>query len=338
LKGIIRIIFIAVLTIVLLVLFLRNSDASQVMAVVRSTNPLWLLVGFAANFLALVARAERWRTILNPADPPGFYPTFFSTALGFMSSALLPVRAGDVIRPALLSRRTSIRFSTAFGTVVTERVLDLFSILLLFLSFVVMTMSDPSSIPRGRLVALQSGAVVAGGILTAALVLVIGLHFFHGFVRRAHEWLSRFLPQRIRASWMRFFDSFVASLGIVRNRPAFLKVVLLTATIWTGLTAQYYFVLLAMRHPLPFSATFLISGAAIVGLAIPTPGGVGGFHKAAQIVLTGFYGLTVSASVAVALAFHLVGTAPVIVTGLVLFLRERLSWRQLARIGEKPEE
>jgi uncharacterized membrane protein YbhN (UPF0104 family) len=76
----------------------------------------------------------------------------------------------------------------------------------------------------------------------------------------------------------------------------------------------------------------------IVGMMIPTPGGVGGFHKVCQVALIQFYAFGIDDSVALALVLHIVGTAPVVVAGLALFVKEGLSWGQLARIGETREE
>ena len=87
--------------------------------------------------------------------------------------------------------------------------------------------------------------------------------------------------------------------------------------------------LVANRHPLPFDASFFISGLTTLGMIIPTPGGVGGFHKACQLVLTTFYGFDIDTSVAVALWFHVVGTLPVVLAGLVLFAREGLRWKDV---------
>ena len=331
-------ILVALLTVALLVLFLRNSDLRRVGALIRSTNVGWLAVALLCNFTALVCRAERWRTILNPSSRPPFYTTFFSTALGFMASAVLPIRAGDVIRPALLSRRTGIRFSTALGTVLTERVLDLISILSLFSLFVLSTILAPGRMALGRVLFIKSIGFVAMSILVVMVCFVVSLYFFHGFVRKMHSALGKLLPERVRSGWMAFFDSFVASLSIARNRGALARVLLLTATIWTCLTSQFFFVMLALRHPLPFMASFFVTGMVILGFAIPTPGGVGGFHKVCQIVLTSFYQLDLDVSVAVALVFHAVGTAPVILTGMYLLVHEGLTLRQLARIGENPEE
>ena len=339
-KRILHLSIIVVLTVVFLFLFFRNSDAGRVWSLVRSAHVGWLLCGFAANFLALVCRAERWRTILDPDHRPAFYPTFFATALGFMTSTILPIRAGDVVRPALLARRTNIRFSAALGTVLTERVLDLMSILTLFLIFVGTSgrhfATDPST--SRHFVYIKTAAIAAGAGVILLGGFVVALFFSREFVRRVHGRLARLLPVRFHDSWMNFFDSFVASLDIASHPTALVRVVLTTAAIWIFLCSQFFFVVQALGHPLPFTSSFFVTGMTIVGLMIPTPGGVGGFHKACQIALTNFYGFSIDSSVAVALLFHLVGVLPVIVTGTILFLREGLSWKQLSRISENRQE
>ena len=129
------------------------------------------------------------------------------------------------------------------------------------------------------------------------------------------------------------FDSFAGSLDLVRRPAALAKVILFTALIWLALQSQFWFVVKGLHHPLPFDASFFVGGVTTIGLAIPTPGGVGGFHKACQIVLTKFYGFDIDSSVAVALCFHAVGTIPVLLTGLLLFLREGLRWKDVTVAG-----
>lgn len=337
-KNIFRAVLIAALTILLLVLFFRNSDLANVWTLIRSTSIHWLLLGVAANVCALVCRAERWRTLVDPENPPPYYATFFATAIGFMSSAVLPVRAGDVIRPALLKRRANVRFSQGLGTVLTERVLDLLSILTLFLAFVAISVLRPGEFTPGEIVFIKSAGTIAGVLFAGMTSFIVAIYFFHGFVRRMHLWLGRYLPRRIADAWVSLFDAFVASLAIARNGRALRHVLLMTAIIWITLTSQFIFVTYALDRPIPPQSSFFITGMTILGMAIPTPGGVGGFHKMCQIVLTRFYNFDIDTSVAVAIIFHIVGTAPVIVVGLLLFMREGLTWRQLARIGEKGEE
>jgi len=326
--------------VLLLYFFLRNSDPAEVLDQLRTLDPVWLIIALLTNFSALMCRAARWRIILRPADPPKFYPTFFATAVGFMSSALLPIRAGDVIRPALLSRRTDIRFSSALGTVVIEKLLDTTTLLLLFITFVATVgrrfFDDPRIGSKANVVmTLGTGAAV---LLTVLISIVLFLLVLRERAREMIERLTRRFPLRFRSGAMSFYESFLRAFKLARDRRAFARVLLLTAMIWFCLTAQFYFVTLAMRKPLPFSASVLVTGFSILGMMIPTPGGVGGFHKACQIVLTNFYLFTISASVATAVIFHIVGTLPVLITGSVLLLREGVSFAQLARIGEKVEE
>jgi glycosyltransferase 2 family protein len=332
LKRILQIAFIAALTVFFLWLFLRNADLPQVGRILGAASYGWVLVGFIANASALVLRTLRWRIILDPDDPPPFSATFFANAVGFMASIVLPIRASDVARPALLARRTSHRFSGAIATVLTERVLDLTSILTMFVIFAVLRWNefshDPSTIKWFYIV--RAGAIASAVLLVALAILMIGLSFFRGSVRRLHEKLGRLLPERFRNAWMHFFDTFTETLKITQNGRAFAKVVLCTMGVWLCLTSQFWFATKAVHQPLPYDASFFVTGVTTVGLAIPTPGGIGGFHKACQLVLTRFYQFSIDASVAVAVLFHVIGTLPVLTTGLFLFAREGFRWKDVA--------
>ena len=328
------------LAVLLLLFFFRNSDPSRIWAHLRGTNLGWFALGLLSNTCALFCRVERWRTVLSHETKPPFYDTFFATTLGFMSSALLPVRAGEVIRPALLSRRTNFRFSTALGTVVIEKLLDLMAIMSLFAIFVFTSGQHFADNPRyaARFAVIRGIGIVAAMAVTFILGFLFAVYFFHMPMRNIHSAIARILPSRVRPSWMRVFDSFVKSLALVRTRAKGIKIVLLTAAVWFFLCSQFVLVARAVHHPLPFTASFFVTGMTILGLMVPTPGGIGGFHKACQIALTGFYGFDVDSSIALAVIFHIVGTAPVVLIGTFLAMKEGLGISQLTRIGEKTEE
>lgn len=330
-RRILQVTSISLLTIFFLALFLWNSNLHDVWRIMTSTNPWWLASAFVVNWLALVFRSVRWRVLLGgSSEPPAFYPTFFANTTGYMLSTILPIRAGDVARPALLARRTNVRFAEALGTVLTERVLDLFSILGIFIWFCILrwnTFPDERNVVHG-------GAIGSIAILAALTLFVVGLYFHGGIVRRLHEKIGRILPKRFREPWMKFFDAFAKTLAITKRPRDFFTVIFATAAVWVCLTAQYWLVFIAMHRPLPYDATFFISGVTTIGVAIPTPGGVGGFHKLCQWALTSFYGFDIDSSVAIALILHLVGSVPVVVTGLALFAREGLRWRDLTHAAE----
>lgn len=337
-RKLLRVLLIAAVTLLLLALFLRNSDPAAVFQVIRATKVPWLLAALLTNFCALLFRTARWRAILTAStgSPPPLYDTFLSTAIGFFSSAVLPIRAGDVVRPALLSRRTGIRFANALATVVSERLIDLMAVLsmVVFFSLTEGRKLSANPVTARKALLIHSGATMAGIALASVITLLVILYFFRGAARKLQVRVSGILPKRFRRGWIAFFDSLGSVIELLARPLLLARVLFFTAGIWACLTGQFILVLYASGHPLPYLASFLVTGMTILGLWIPTPGGVGGFHKAAQMALTNFYGFNVSASVAVAIVFHLVGTLPVVITGFALFAREGMSVKQLARIGE----
>jgi hypothetical protein len=340
LKRILQIGSIAALTIFFLALFLWKSDLSDVARKLKAVNGWWLMVAFLVNFSALVFRTARWRVILHHDPPPAFYPTFFANSVGFMLATIFPGlgATSSVARPGLLARRTSVSFPEALGTVMTERVLDLFSILILFVYFGVVRWHEFSTNPKtaAAFYIVKAGIVGSAVILTALTLLILGMLFLRETIRKAHAFVGRIVPGRFRDAWMRFFDSFAVSLDLFRHPVRLTQTVFYTACVWLALQSQFLFVVLAMHRPLPFDSSFFVGGVTTLGLAIPTPGGIGGFHKACQIVLTKFYGFDLDSSVAVAVVFHAVGTVPVLVTGLLLFAHEGLRWKDVTKADETP--
>jgi glycosyltransferase 2 family protein len=334
LKRILQVALIVALTIFLLWLFLRNADFRSVWAILRSASPAWLALAVLANLMGLVFRTVRWRILLDRDGPPPFYATLFANSVGYMLSTMLPIRAADVTRPALLSWRTPRRFSGVLGTVLMERILDLGSLLLLFGYFTIRRWSEYADDPRTAALwnfVVRPSAVTASLLVALLITLLTAVYVFGARLRRVHAWLSRFLPARFRDSWMHFFDSFVETTEILKRRRAFARVLLSTGAIWFCLTSQVVFAAIALDRPLTYDAVFFLTAASMLGFAVPTPGGIGGMHKVAQFVLTRFYGFDIDSSVAAAVLFHLVGTLPVITVGLVLFLREGLKWKDVTR-------
>ena len=332
-KRILQIAAVVALTVFFLWLFLKNANLRDVGQILRRAEPGWIFIGFAVNVTALLLRTVRWQTLLDPDDPPPFYATFFANTVGYMLSNILPIRAADVARPVLLARRTTHRVSGALGTVLTERMLDLTSILGLFVYFAFRRWNEFSHNPdiTAWLYIVRGGAIASVVILAGLGTLILGMMYFRATIRRAHEWLGRLLPQRFRSSWMHFFDTFTDTLRIVKNKAAFAKVLLCTMGIWACLTSQFWFAAKSLHRAVPFDASFFITGVTTVGAAIPTPGAIGGFHKACQLVLTHFYAFDVDTSVAVAVLFHLIGTLPVLILGFALAGREGIRLKDVTR-------
>jgi uncharacterized membrane protein YbhN (UPF0104 family) len=62
----------------------------------------------------------------------------------------------------------------------------------------------------------------------------------------------------------------------------------------------------------------------VVGVAVPTPGGVGGFHEAYRIGATGFFGADNDTAVGAAIVLHAINIVPVVIAGLIFAVQDGL--------------
>ena len=103
-------------TAVCLYFALRGVDWSEIRVVLGRTNYGWVAVMAGMSVLAVYLRALRWGVLLEPVARVGMRPLFSATAVGFLANILLPLRAGEVIRPVLLGRETGVRTQRREGT------------------------------------------------------------------------------------------------------------------------------------------------------------------------------------------------------------------------------
>src|SRR5262249_37515115 len=83
----------------------RGTDWGGVAAVFAGGHPLWILASFVVSWATFYIRVQRWRVLLRPVGEVAFGPALSATVIGFGASAVLPLRLGELVRPALLSRR-----------------------------------------------------------------------------------------------------------------------------------------------------------------------------------------------------------------------------------------
>jgi uncharacterized membrane protein YbhN (UPF0104 family) len=75
-------------------------------------------------------------------------------------------------------------------------------------------------------------------------------------------------------------------------------------------------------------------------VAMPTPGGVGGYHAMFQLGVTAFFGAPNDAAVGAALVAHALSFLPVVLLGIVFMAQDGLSLsslQQLAGVARQEE-
>ena len=326
-RGYLRTLIVIGLTVALMGFFLRSANLASVWSEIRHARLDLLTAALGAIFVSFMVRVDRWRRLLAPIGQVGFGPAARATAIGFTVTALLPGRLGEILRPYLLARGEQLSASAALATVVLERLLDLLAVVLLLGVFLLCFGGDLPQAESQVLVALKAGGLVAAVGATAVLALFVTAtgapERMAGVVGR----LERLLPHRIGAKVCRFVTRFSAGLGIARQPGRFGGAFALSFPLWLCVAASAWFVCRAFGIALPPGGSLLVMVLMVLGVAVPTPGGVGGFHAAFQVAVTGFYGAPVDAAVGAALVLHALSFGPVTLVGIVWMARDGLTFR-----------
>lgn len=94
----------------------------------------WLIIpALALLLLSHYLRALRWKILMEPlGHHPSTFNVFASVMVGYLVNAGVP-RLGEVVKCTMLSKYEKIRVDKLVGTIVTERAIDMVSLLVIFI-------------------------------------------------------------------------------------------------------------------------------------------------------------------------------------------------------------
>jgi hypothetical protein len=264
----------------------RGIELAVLLRSVRSASLPLLGLLFASSIAHLCLRSWRWGTLLDPVCPRAelaYRERLSATAIGNMA-LVLPGRVGEVLRPAVLSRRIGIPFGTTLATVGVERVvLDL----LVILTFGALALLLPSR---------WSGIGTAANAETLAVVRSSGLLLFAGALgglavaaivarRRAAveallERLAATARKRPLVAALRWLTTLLPGLAAFSTARGILKLGLESLIIWSVIAAGIHAGIVACGVELAPLATLILVPVLAAGIAVPTPAGTGSYHAA----------------------------------------------------------
>jgi glycosyltransferase 2 family protein len=313
----------------LIAIFLRNADLARVWRAVQSARVDLLLFACGLTVLTYLVRAERWQCLLAPLGRTRFWVAFRTTVIGFAASFVLPARAGEVLRPYLLAKQEQLPPTAAFATIIVERMLDLVAVLtLLAIFFVGFTRGEAAAAPRLYQAVLWGALAIAPvgiGILGAMFVMAGHPERLHALVLR----IERVLPARVARAVAGFTKTFAEGLAVVRHPSRLAYATLWSIVLWIVIAAQVWAVARAFDIQLPFGGSFLITAMLVVGVSLPTPGGVGGTHEAFRLGVTSFYGADNDAAIGAAILQHAVNFVLVTLLGFWFLARDGVNISRL---------
>ncbi len=307
-------------------------DWGEATRVMLNARPLWLLSGLAFESLHMLMRAERWGVLLSHTKSGISRKNLLSLTLVKYVVNIIPPRVGEVAASLLLARKEKIPAPSVIAASVFERILDMMTVVVLFGFYLVFfaQLYLPNS-ERGEEIIL---AVRRHSILVFVLLsLGIGILLL---LLRSSRWYG-WIPGPIRRLVLSFVDGFRA----LHSGRAVAKVLVLSVAIWLAITAQLWCFTLAYLSDFPFRGTLLVMALTVIGVAIPTPGGVGGFQFFMNLALVHFFADYLSAhdphsqAAGISNGCYILSMVPVLAVGLWFLNREGMTFGSLAQMARK---
>ncbi len=171
----------------LLYLAFRRQDLPALAKVLGEANYWWAAAIGAISVLNHLSRAARWGLLLQPlGHKPPLMRCFEALMAGYLINYAVP-RLGEFTRCAILQRRAGVPAVPAFGTVATERALDIACLALAIALALALEGDRFSAFFYGEVFAPLAGAfeqraaalpwLLAGALLLAALLAALAWLF-----------------------------------------------------------------------------------------------------------------------------------------------------------------
>jgi uncharacterized membrane protein YbhN (UPF0104 family) len=84
-----------------------------------------------------------------------------------------------------------------------------------------------------------------------------------------------------------------------------------------------------------YLGSFLVMTLLVVGVAMPTPGQIGGFHAMYKIAVVKFFGVDEATAVGAGFVLHAISFLPVTLLGLAFMAREGLTFARMKQMASE---
>lgn len=237
----------------------------------------WLGMVVVTYLLSNVSRAIRWQTLLKPLGYKiSFWTSFHSIMLGYFANLGFP-RLGEVLRPGAIARYEGVPLEKAFGTVVTDRILDF---LALFVVIGISLTSEYSVLLKwleenadlsSKIDGLLNSVILKIGI--GAALLGFGLLFFY-----RKKIMETALFEKVKTIALGFWEG----ISSIRKVDNLWSVIGHTVFIWMMYFSMTWLCMFAFAPTQEITALqgLMVFVFGALGMVVPAPGGMGSYHAA----------------------------------------------------------
>ncbi|MEK6793936.1 MAG: lysylphosphatidylglycerol synthase transmembrane domain-containing protein [Spirochaetota bacterium] len=324
-----------VISAVFIFITFRTLDFGKIWQSLLSANWFVVLIAVVVQIAALALRGIRWGYLIPVNAKIRTSTLIEATYIGYMANNIFPAKLGEIIRPYLLGKKEGISKTSAFASIVMERIIDGLTVvgILFVISFIspeiLRNTKEALSLVASFLGMKSAPAIDVRKVTTVGFLAVLALLGFMIFLRvgrsTAFGVVSFFLkplPKKFSEKVIAVLHKFVDGIGF-KPAPGSVPIMTgITVIYWILISASLMILLFAFPFgralPSPYLAALWVMCISGLGLSIPSaPSGIGTYEFAAifGLVLCGIVPED-AASVAI-LAHFVIGLIPQVIAGFI---------------------
>lgn len=280
-------------------------ERRQILYYIKNADLFWVGVSILLGIMTHISRAIRWNYLLQPL---GYKPSLINNILiiltAYFTNLGIP-RSGELLRATALTTYENVPFEKGFGTIVTERVIDLIMLLLVVgLAFFLQTDIIWAFLKeRGLNITLLITILICGAIAFPLLYL---------FIKKSkHPWVLKI--KRI----LRGLLGGILSIFKMQKKWAF---VFHTLFIWTAYVAMFWVIKFTVVETVDLTLSQLLVAFVAGAFAMSaTNGGIGIYPIAVSSALA-IFGISSVSGDAFGWIMWISQTLMIVVFGAISFL------------------
>ena len=288
----------------LLWLSFRKLNFAGVWNEMRHADYFWLALSLILTLISHVFRAARWNLLIGAMNyKTRLSSTFFSLMTGYLVNTGVP-RMGEFVRCGVLSKKENIPFNSLFGTVISERFIDLIVLVLLIFLVIVFQLQlmgdflheyfDPF---LNKLFSNIWNIGIAGIIF---FVLMGGIYWY--LKKNKHRLNQKPFYQKIHLFVKGVLDG-IKTIKKMNHKGLF---IFYTFMIWLFYALMVYYPvrMFAETAGLTFVDGLTLLAIGSLGIVAPVPGGIGAYHFIIKAILTELYHISAQTAISFATLTH----------------------------------
>lgn len=280
----------------------------------------WIMLSLLSSLSSHILRALRWQMMLRPMGyQPKFYNTFFAVMIMYLANMAFP-RLGEVMRCGVLRRYEKIPIEKSLGTMLTERMIDVLSLVIV-----------------GGLMLVTQYSLISGymerefskggspNYLKYVLILLVLISAFVGFILFIRKSNSA-IAVKLRS----VYQGLIEGIKSIRNVQNPFLLLAYSAGIWVSYTLTIFFCLKAVPETSALGMNASVACLFFGSFAIlAVQGGLGAYPLVVSKVLM-LYGITESIGYAYGWLSWVAQTGLILLVGFISLIL-------LSALNEKPE-